>query len=86
IAQEYIDSVKYYWNRGMIMFTAIEYLEALENLHTEIYRVCEKTYQKSQQVLDFVRVDIQSFTQVQSQSIDYAVMEKASNVALVPMQ
>lgn len=33
-----------------------------------------------------MRFDKQSFALVQSQSIDYAVMEKATNVAIVPMQ
>ncbi|AJI72962.1 mannose-1-phosphate guanyltransferase [Francisella tularensis subsp. novicida GA99-3548] len=86
VAQEYLDSGKYYWNSGMFMFTARAYLEALEKLQPEIYRGCEKTYQKSQQDLDFVRFDRQSFATVQSQSIDYAVMEKATNVAIVPME
>ncbi|MDE4955343.1 sugar phosphate nucleotidyltransferase, partial [Francisella tularensis] len=80
------DSGKYYWNSGMFMVTARAYLEALEQLQPEIYRGCEKTYQKSQQDLDFVRFDKQSFTIDQSQSIDYAVMEKATNVAIEPMQ
>ncbi|MDE5020763.1 sugar phosphate nucleotidyltransferase, partial [Francisella tularensis subsp. holarctica] len=55
VAQEYLDSGKYYWNIGMFMFTARAYLEALEKIQPEIYRGCEKTYQKSQQDLDFVR-------------------------------
>ncbi|MDE5002902.1 sugar phosphate nucleotidyltransferase, partial [Francisella tularensis] len=40
VAQEYLDSGKYYWNSGMFMFKARAYLEALEKLQPEIYRGC----------------------------------------------
>ncbi|QIW09673.1 mannose-1-phosphate guanylyltransferase/mannose-6-phosphate isomerase [Francisella sp. LA112445] len=86
IAQEYLDSGDYSWNSGMFMFTAKAYLSALEKLQPDIYNGCKETYQKSQQDLDFVRFDKQSFSTVESQSIDYAVMEKADNVVMVPMQ
>lgn len=86
IAQEYLDSGDYSWNSGMFMFTAKAYLDALEELQSEIYSGCKETYQQSQHDLDFVRFDKQRFSTVGAQSIDYAVMEKADNVVMVPMQ
>ncbi|GAB4221806.1 MAG: mannose-1-phosphate guanylyltransferase/mannose-6-phosphate isomerase [Francisella sp.] len=86
IAKEYLDSGEYFWNSGMFMFTAKSYLDSLEKFQPDIYMVCKKTYYKSQHDLDFTRFDKQTFSTVKSLSVDYAVMEKADNVAMVPMQ
>ncbi|ASG68355.1 mannose-1-phosphate guanylyltransferase [Francisella halioticida] len=85
VAQEYLDSGKYYWNSGMFMFTAKSYLQALERLRPQIYDSCEKAYQSLKQDLDFVRFDRQLFDKIESESIDYAVMEEANNVIMIPM-
>ena len=85
VAQKYLDSGDYHWNSGMFMFTANSYLQALERLQPQIYDACKKTYEKLEQDLDFVHFDKGSFDKVDSESIDYAVMEKADNVAMVPM-
>lgn len=86
VAQSYLDSGDYHWNSGMFMFTAKTYLQALERLQPKTYRTCKKTYEGLEQDLDFVRFDKSSFDKVDPESIDYAVMEKADNVVMVPMQ
>ncbi|MED7819502.1 MULTISPECIES: mannose-1-phosphate guanylyltransferase/mannose-6-phosphate isomerase [unclassified Francisella] len=86
VAKEYVESGEYYWNSGMFMFTAKSYLEALEKLQPQIYSACKKTYEELKQDLDFVRFDEVLFGESKSESIDYAVMEKAHNVCMIPMQ
>ena len=84
-AQQYIESGDYYWNSGMFVFKASAYLTALSNTNKDIITHCQKSFEKAHQDLDFVRIDKSSFEKCPDDSIDYAVMEKATNVVVVPM-
>ena len=46
---------------------------------------CENALQKAKRDLDFIRLDAASFKQARKESIDYAVMEKTADIALVPL-
>ena len=79
-AQKYIDAGDYYWNAGMFVFSAETYLSALQQNATDVFAVVNKidTSQK-----DFL-IDKSIFDTMPDISIDYAVMETADNVAVVP--
>ena len=86
LAEEYIESGDYLWNSGMFMFHAKLYLNEIKNLQPEIYDSCVKAYEESKQDLDFIRLDEKEFSKSPNISIDYAVMEKTSNAAVIPLQ
>lgn len=85
-AQDYVQNGDYYWNSGMFMFKAQAYLDALKIHSPEILLACERALEESEQDLDFIRVAAEAFSASPDDSIDYAVMEKAENVAMVPLQ
>lgn len=85
-AQDYVQSGDYYWNSGMFMFKAQAYLDALKLHSPEILMACEQSMEQAQSDLDFVRVGVDAFAASPDDSIDYAVMEHAENVAMVPLQ
>ncbi|MCX2758030.1 mannose-1-phosphate guanylyltransferase/mannose-6-phosphate isomerase [Vibrio sp. Sgm 22] len=84
-AQEYIRSGLYLWNSGMFMFKASRYLEELSEHHPEILAACKLALSKQNTDLDFIRIDAEAFKNSPSDSIDYAVMEKTSHAAVIPM-
>ncbi|OJY09428.1 MAG: mannose-1-phosphate guanylyltransferase/mannose-6-phosphate isomerase, partial [Legionella sp. 40-6] len=89
-AQEYLTSGNFLWNSGMFLFTAGTMKRAMEQHCPEIINsvaTCfsNSHYSKQQNVHSF-ELDETTFTQVPEDSIDYAVMEKADNVAVVPCQ
>jgi mannose-1-phosphate guanylyltransferase/mannose-6-phosphate isomerase len=84
-ARNYVASGDYYWNSGMFLFKASRYLEELKKYSPEILFACEKSMQVSTPDMDFVRVDKDAFQHCPDDSIDYAVMEKSSDVVVVPM-
>ncbi|MBL4941076.1 MAG: mannose-1-phosphate guanylyltransferase/mannose-6-phosphate isomerase [Colwellia sp.] len=84
-AQQYIESGDYYWNSGMFVFKASVYLKALEQVSPESIKYCKEAINKAQSDLDFIRIEKESFERCPDDSIDYAVMENASNVVVVPM-
>lgn len=84
-AQQYIESGEYYWNSGMFVFKASVYIQALEKANPQIITFCKEAIEKAQNDLDFIRIDKASFKKCPDDSIDYAVMERADNVVVVPM-
>lgn len=84
-AQEYVASGEFYWNSGMFLFKASCYLAELEKFAPEILRVCQKAMTEATDDLDFVRLSKDVFITCPDESIDYAVMEKADQVVVVPM-
>ncbi|RJX72374.1 mannose-1-phosphate guanylyltransferase/mannose-6-phosphate isomerase [Vibrio sinensis] len=91
IARAYFCSGEYYWNSGMFMFKASQYLKELGKHNPLMLEVCKKSMEGTQLDLDFVRIDQKAFEECPSNSIDYAVMEPvcsaygSGNLVVVPM-
>lgn len=75
-----------FWNSGMFVFRASAYLQALQQCAPQIYQTTQLAMEKSQTDLDFIRPDPVLFNQIEGNSIDYAVLEKVKNIALVPLK
>ena len=84
-AESYLDSGDYYWNSGMFLFRVSRYLQELELHRPDIFAACKKAVENCQQDNDFVRVGRDEFAASPSDSIDYAVMEKASDIQMLPL-
>ena len=84
-AEEFVRSEKYLWNSGIFMFRASIYLEALQRYNNEIFLRCCKAYGNAVKDLDFIRLAEEEFEKCPNISIDYAVMEKAEKVAVMPI-
>lgn len=84
-AQSYIADGGYDWNSGMFLFKAARYLEELSLHAPQMLQAVRKAYATKRSDLDFVRVAADAFAQVPDNSIDYAVMEKTSRAAVVPV-
>ena len=87
-AQEYFASGKFLWNSGIFCFTAGSLIREMEKYTPQILadvRDCLARSRVSEGV-GFVRVELDSktFARVHEDSIDYAVMEKSDQVAVVP--
>lgn len=85
-AQGYLASGEYFWNSGMFLFKASRYLEELAKHNPTILESTRKAWAAATRDTDFVRLDKQAFNQVPSDSIDYAVMEKTGDAAVVPLE
>jgi mannose-1-phosphate guanylyltransferase/mannose-6-phosphate isomerase len=83
-AQQYLDEGGYYWNSGMFVFGAQNYLDELKLLAPAIYAAVAAAFTGRQADLDFVRIDGQAFAESPADSIDYAMMEKTTQAMVVP--
>ncbi len=85
-AQQYIDSGNYYWNSGMFLFKASQYLKELEMFNPDIVGTCRIAMENALEDQDFLRLDAASFKACPSDSIDYAVMEKTNAAVVIPLE
>lgn len=83
-AESYVSNGDYYWNSGMFLFRASDYLAELEAYRPEILVACRNALARAKVDLDFVRLDREAFTSCPADSIDYAVMERTGKAAVVP--
>ena len=84
-AEAYIASGDYYWNSGMFMFRASRYLAELKLYNPAIVEACSRSIASAGHDMQFVRIDAESFRACPDDSIDYAVMEKTADAAVVPL-
>ncbi|WP_439112234.1 mannose-1-phosphate guanylyltransferase/mannose-6-phosphate isomerase [Hydrogenophaga sp.] len=89
-AQEYLATGRYYWNSGMFCFTAGTLLDALTQQAPQVHEAAKKAMASCKTeagqgaTKGITRFDAHAFGLQPDISIDYAVMERANNVTLVP--
>ncbi|VWB95305.1 mannose-1-phosphate guanylyltransferase [Burkholderia lata] len=73
----------YYWNSGMFMLKASDFLEDLSRYAPEVLAQIEQAVARARRDDDFIRLEPQAFESCPDISIDYAVMEKTDRAAMV---
>lgn len=75
----------YCWNGGIFLLAARSLLGALAEHAPDMLAACQRAMEAARRDGAHVHPDPQAFGSSPSQSIDYAVMEKAARVAMVPV-
>jgi mannose-1-phosphate guanylyltransferase len=81
-AKEYVDSGEYYWNSGIFVWRAVTILDALRKRQPEMLAHLEKIV-ATWDTKDRRNVFEREFAAITPISIDYAVMEHATDVAVI---
>ncbi len=84
-AERFVADPAYAWNSGMFLFSAATYLAEMERHQPTMLAHCRAAVADGQPDLDFFRLDKAAFENCPADSIDYAVMEKTDNAAVVPV-
>lgn len=83
-AEQYLAAGNYLWNSGMFCFTAGTILAQLRLHAPELMTAAEAAWRATPpRSADAVHLDAASFAALPQISIDYAVMEKAADIAVV---
>jgi mannose-1-phosphate guanylyltransferase/mannose-6-phosphate isomerase len=83
-AQEMLLAGGYFWNAGIFLCKAQTLLSALQEHAPDILAVCREAVAVQTVDGEFRRLGSAAFASCRSESIDYAVMEKDSHVAVIP--
>ena len=82
-AMGYLDSGEYDWNSGMFCFQAGAFLAALKKFAPEVYTAVQDCWKAIDRFRQPLEIPLELFEQCPNISVDYAVMEKAENSAVI---
>lgn len=75
---------KYLWNAGIFLFRADTLVAAFERYQPEMLAQVRNAIGEARNDLGFTLLDPKAWSEIEDISIDYAVMEKADNLSVVP--
>ena len=84
-AEQYLAKGGYYWNSGIFVLSARTYLEEVARLEPKILEAARGALARATDDLGFLRLDKAAFASSPNISIDYAVMEKTTAAAMLPL-
>ncbi|RZI41657.1 mannose-1-phosphate guanylyltransferase/mannose-6-phosphate isomerase [Herbaspirillum sp. HC18] len=82
-AAKYLEQGNYVWNSGMFCFRASTILEAFEAYNPKLLEAARAVWAGTKAEGDKMELSA-AFSTLENISIDYAVMEKAKNIAVIP--
>jgi len=75
-AERYLASGEYFWNSGIYMVKASQWIKLIGLHRPDILQACEQSFSDASRDESFIRIAPDHFAQCPSDSIDCAVMEK----------
>lgn len=88
VAETYLATKRFLWNSGMFLFTAGAILKAMQECCPDILSTTKTCLAASSEVVSDSGIQLMlepdSFALVPDNSIDYAVMEKSKQIAVIP--
>jgi mannose-1-phosphate guanylyltransferase/mannose-6-phosphate isomerase len=72
------------WNAGIFLFSTTTILEAFAKHAPEVLEITRAAFDAAEKDLSFTRLDADEWAKLPDISIDYAVMERADNLTVVP--
>lgn len=86
LAKKMVLKNSYFWNAGIFMGNAKMILNSIKVHAPNIAKFCDQVFEaKSLKIKDEINFEKSLFDKIPNVSIDYAVMEKADNISLVPL-
>lgn len=83
-AKSYVASGRFYWNAGIFLFRASTMRDAFLAFQPDIWEATERAFAASTSDLSGLYMPDDLYAAIPSISIDYAVMERAKHIAMVP--
>ena len=83
-AQTMLEAANYLWNAGIFLFSAQDIIAAFDAHAPDLVPPVAQAVEAARADLGFLRLDPEAWAQADSISIDFAVMERADNLSVVP--
>jgi mannose-1-phosphate guanylyltransferase / mannose-6-phosphate isomerase len=85
LAETYLQTGDYLWNSGMFVFKASVWLESMQTHASAMLESIRNAYNHIERDADFLRLEILSFSNCPSDSIDYTIMEKVTDGVVIKL-
>jgi len=83
-ATKMLDAGNYLWNAGIFLFAVKDILAGYKAHAPSMMAPCERAVAEAEADLGFLRLAPEPWAEIEDISIDYAVMERAENLSVVP--
>jgi mannose-1-phosphate guanylyltransferase / mannose-6-phosphate isomerase len=83
-AVQMVASGRYLWNAGLFLLPVEKTIEVYRSLHPQMVEAVEAALEGAMGDLGFTRLQATAWSNVDDVSIDYAIMEKSTNLAVMP--
>jgi mannose-1-phosphate guanylyltransferase/mannose-6-phosphate isomerase len=80
-----VESGRFLWNAGIFLFSAREIIAAFAKFAPDLVPPVRESVHNARPDLGFLRLDPDAWSKTKNISIDYAVMEHANNLSVVPL-
>ncbi|MBO9402194.1 mannose-1-phosphate guanylyltransferase/mannose-6-phosphate isomerase [Shimia sp. R9_3] len=84
VAQAMLEQGNYLWNAGIFLFKAKDIIAAFEAHAPNLIAPVQASVEAAEVDLGFLRLAPEPWSEAEDISIDYAVMERASNLSVMP--
>lgn len=84
-AEQLVAAGGFSWNSGMFMLGAGAFLDECAALAPATHAACVEAVEKAETDLDFIRLDAEAFAEAPNISVDYAIFEKTTHAAVLPV-
>ncbi len=85
-ARDYLQHGGFLWNAGIFLFRAGRMADEFRALQPQIWEKAVEAVRKADRAGGAIALDPDAFGQAERISIDYAIMEKTTNIGVVPAQ
>jgi len=85
-AREMLATNRYFWNAGIFMMSVSTAINAFAHHAPDMLALVQQSLATAHTDLDFLRLGADAWQQIEDISFDYAIMEKAKNLAVVPLE
>ena len=83
-AKAYVEAGNFFWNTGIFLFRASAMRDAFKEFQPEIWDASETAYNAAAREVSGLYMPLEHYAAIPSISIDYAIMEHARHIAMVP--
>ena len=83
-AKAYVEAGNFFWNTGIFLFRASAMRDAFKEFQPEIWDASETAYNAAAREVSGLYMPLEHYAAIPSISIDYAIMEHARDIAMVP--
>ena len=83
-AEALLKGGRHLWNMGIFLFRVGDIIKAFETHAKALMKPCRDALKKGETDLNFFRLDGKAYGKAKDISLDYAVMENAKNLSVVP--
>ncbi|HEX5804266.1 MAG TPA: mannose-1-phosphate guanylyltransferase/mannose-6-phosphate isomerase [Azospira sp.] len=84
IARNFVASGRHYWNSGIFLFSAAQFMAELERLEPELAAACRHAAATMSEEEDCRSIDADAFARCRAVSVDHALLERTELAAVVP--